>query len=84
MKRNPYYADRFAPDGGIANEWRYVKAGGKVKFGGTYYYAPRLAEIVGEFVRVSMNCYWCTEVLIFRGAVGCTQWYCKATPQEKC
>ena len=71
-----------APDGVIAIGWRRVKKGGRVKFGGTYYASPRLAEIVGELVCVSMGDYWQGYVLIERGAIGCQGWFCNANAEN--
>lgn len=59
-------------------EYYYDYQGGRVKIGGKYYHDPRLEEIVGEYVHVQINCYWMSEVIIFRGAIGCTRFYCLA------
>lgn len=77
MMRNPY-GDRKAPDGVVATGWRYVKKGGVVKFGGTYYSDKRLLEIIGEYVHVAMNDYWQQDVIISCGVIGCCKWYCEA------
>lgn len=76
--KNNFYKDRYCADGIISDGWRYVKKGGRVKIGGKYYHDPRLEEIVEEYVHVQINCYWMSEVIIFRGAIGCTRFYCLA------
>lgn len=76
------YADRRAPDGLLAVGWRRVKKGGRVKFAGAYYAHPKLADIVGELVNVQMADYWCQDVYIFRGAIGCTGFFCEAHPAK--
>lgn len=49
-----------------------------MKFGGSYYSAAQLSEIVGELVYASMGEYWQSYVRIYRGAVGCQGWFCNA------
>ena len=86
-KRNPnvrrsfserLYADRKAPDGGIANGWRKVKKGGRVKIGGAWYAHESLKAIVGELVNVQIGEYWGSYVLVSRGVIGCMEHFCKA------
>jgi|CXWL01.1.fsa_nt_gi hypothetical protein len=77
------YADRRALDGGLASGWRYVKKGGKVKFGGAYYTNPKLCKIVGEYVFITNVDYWGQDVEIHRGAFGCSGWFCKAVIETR-
>ncbi len=72
------YADKKCSDGVISHGWRYVRKRG-VKFAGSWYTNENLKNIpLGEFVQVSMHGYWMTEVMIFRGTVGSTTWFCNA------
>ncbi len=71
------YADRKCGDGIICSGWRKVRDRG-VKFGAAWYWQDSLKEIKGELVHVTMNDYWQTEVMIQRGALGCTGFYCNA------
>jgi len=80
--KNPY-GDRRAPDGDFAHGWRWVRKGGRVKVAGLWYTAPKLGEIVGEYVKVSMNDYWRSEVIIERGAIGCVGFFCYAKPESE-
>lgn len=77
------YADRKCADGMLASGWRKVKKGGRVKFAGSWYSDPKLAEIVGELVNVAMGEYWCSFVYVSRGAIGCVGWFCNANSEEK-
>jgi hypothetical protein len=79
MRKFNAYSDRRAPDGIIATGWRKVKKDGKVKFGGSYYSSPELSDIAGELVQVVMGEYWQSYVQIYRGRIGCLQFFCNAT-----
>lgn len=77
------YADRKAPDGGIASGWRFIKKGGRIKFGGSYFEHPTLIPLVGEYVYVHMGEYWASYVDVYRGAFGATGFFCKAVPKAR-
>lgn len=72
------YADRKAPDGGFASGWRIVKKGGRIKCAGHWYANERLKELEGELVSVMMGEYWESWIVVSRGVVGCSSWFCNA------
>jgi hypothetical protein len=74
------YADRYCADGVISSGWRVVRKAGRIKFGGAWYEADSLCGLTGELVLVQMGEYWGSYVLVFRGAVGCIGYHCRATP----
>lgn len=81
MKRN-LYADTRALDGGLSTGWRRVKKGGRIKFAGTWFYAPELDGIKGTLVSVSMGEYWESFIVVQRGVIGCLGWLCRAYPKR--
>lgn len=72
------YKDRYCSDGVVSTGWRYVKRGGKIKVAGSYWHAPELETIVGEYIFFSVYDYWMEKLQISRGAAGCMRFYCYA------
>lgn len=77
------YADRRCADGLFSSGWRKVKKGGRIKAAGNWYQNDRLKEIEGELVHVMMNCYWLSEIIVSRGVIGCSEWYCNAKNESQ-
>ncbi len=75
------YKDRYAPDGVVSTGWRYVRKGGRIKAAGTWWHAPELEPLVGEFVHFSVYDYWMEKLMISRGAIGCRGLFCDAFPE---
>ena len=81
MKRYNPYQDRFASDGVIASGWRYVRKGGRVKIAGEWWSHPLLEGYVGSYMQVVINDYWMSSVSIYRGVIGCTEYFCTIEKQ---
>ena len=48
----------YASDGGICGDWRKVKTGGRIKFGGSWWQHEKLLDHVGRWVWCEVTEYW--------------------------
>jgi hypothetical protein len=78
--RERIYTDSYATDGVIANGWRTIRKGGKIKVDNTWWYAKELEDLVGELVYFSVYDYWMEKLQVQRGRIGCMSYYCDAKP----
>jgi hypothetical protein len=83
-KKDKNYSDSYAPDGVVANGWRIVRKGGKIKVNNSYWHSEKLETIVGEQVYFQVYDYWFEKLIIERGACGCHGFYCYAYAECLC